>query len=110
MPICNILGTSLYVFCIIPNRQQDNTTIATVNLDFTLDGSPAGNFYHFPTDSNNNYYNYPVYTNTALTNEEHNFTLTPTPSDRTNGSVVLFDYAIYTYVASPLYNPPFRCR
>ncbi|RPD64605.1 hypothetical protein L226DRAFT_40200 [Lentinus tigrinus ALCF2SS1-7] len=79
------LGTAVYVYNILSN------TTETI-LSFTLDGVDDGHsFLHTPTTGEDVQYNALVYSNTNLSNVAHTLTILPEP-----GSVVLFDYAVYT--------------
>jgi hypothetical protein len=88
-------GTAVYLFCIVPNTVPGAGS-STVNLTFTLDGQSDGTFLHQPDGTQNIIYNVPVYARTSLDNKPH--TLVMSPVAGINSSLVLFDYAVYTFV------------
>ncbi|EPQ59188.1 hypothetical protein GLOTRDRAFT_125497 [Gloeophyllum trabeum ATCC 11539] len=87
-------GTAIYVYCIMDNTNGDYTRFT--NLSFALDNQPVGSYSHIP-----NYallpfqYNVLVYGNDKLENGAHNLTVIVGGSG--NSSLILFDYAVYTY-------------
>ncbi|TFK55643.1 hypothetical protein OE88DRAFT_643167 [Heliocybe sulcata] len=87
-------GTAIYAYCILANYIQYTTTLT--NLTFRLDGMSVGkNYVHVPTTSTSFQYNVPVYANDSIPNGEHTLEIEATGD--TNSSLVLFDYATYTY-------------
>ncbi|KAL4260900.1 hypothetical protein AB1N83_008823 [Pleurotus pulmonarius] len=92
-------GTSIYVYTIISNRLSD-----LQSYEFYIDNPnlPVGNFTHSSDGSDDFEYNYLLYSNTALNDGEHIFTLAstkPDQDDETNNDLLmllLFDYAVYT--------------
>jgi hypothetical protein len=88
-------GTAIYVFFIVPNYVQDATT--TVNTTFSIDGQPAGTYLHEPSTDTVYAYNVPVFSQGGLENTKHSLLITPTGGPKEN-SLLLFDYAVYTYV------------
>jgi hypothetical protein len=84
---------AIYVFCIVPNYVEWTTTLA--NMTFTLDGRPAGIYFHTPIATSSEYqYNVTVYTETSLENAQH--TLKVEAQAGTSSSYIAFDYALYT--------------
>lgn len=84
-------GVALYTFCIMPNTYNYSTF---ANYTFSIDGDFVGSYQHKPDGSQNISYQVPVYTNTSLANEAHEFIIhIPRGSTPT---LVLFDYVIYT--------------
>ncbi|KZT06161.1 uncharacterized protein LAESUDRAFT_200167 [Laetiporus sulphureus 93-53] len=93
-------GTAIWVYCIIPNFVDAVTVTTYVNLSFELDGDYVQTFSHEPELNNASMvYNITVYSNTSMDNREH--TLIMTPQHAVNASVVLFDWAQYTYDSDP---------
>jgi len=89
-------GTAIWVYCILPPRLF---TIATlVNMTIALDGETVG---HYDQESNSNGYNYnvTVYSSTDLANKEHSLEMTAMKEPAR--SVILFDWAEYTYDDDP---------
>ncbi|KAI0942227.1 hypothetical protein AcW1_002910 [Taiwanofungus camphoratus] len=88
-------GTAIYVFSIVPTTSPPNSDIVTgMQLIFTLDDQPAGQFAHEPDNGStiNFAYSFPVYVNESLAtlpSVQHNLTIQSL-------MVNLFDYAIYT--------------
>lgn len=90
----NFTGTALYVYCIIDN-QPGYTTLTALN--FTLDGDNAGWYVHYPNSAEGSFvYSVPVYSNNSIPNGNHNFVMT---AGGQVDSLVLFDFASYTYEA-----------
>lgn len=93
-----VIGIALYVFCILAEGVPDANT--ATELTFLMDNTASGTFIWTPNNSVEQYtYNASVYTNTNISTTAsgssglHNLTVLST-------QVVLFDYAIYTYVTS----------
>jgi len=86
-------GTAIWVYCVVPNHIQDASTL--VNISFTLDGSRVGTYMHQPNQSDVYEYNVTVYSNVTMENSEH--TLVMTAQDDPNPSIILFDWAKYTF-------------
>jgi hypothetical protein len=65
-------------------------------MTFTLDGMPSGSYVYTPpmdnTDSTSMRYNALVFAVEGLQNSNHDFVVEPV-----NGSIIMFDYAIYTF-------------
>lgn len=92
-------GTAIYAYCILANTVQYTTTLT--NLTFRLDGQGVGkNFVHVPTTSTDFQYNVPVYANESIANGQHLLEIEATGD--TNSSLVLFDYATYTFDSDPV--------
>lgn len=96
-------GIALYVFCILAEGVPGANT--ATDLTFLMDNTDTGTFYWSPNNSVEQYtYNVPVYTNTNIGTAAagpsglHNFTVLSIQA-------ILFDYAIYTYVASDSAKP-----
>ncbi|KAJ6457075.1 hypothetical protein C8R47DRAFT_174881 [Mycena vitilis] len=91
----DFVGTAVWVFCIVPPLLH-NDTITRYNLSFSLDnGAHIGRFGYSPTGGEF-LYNVPVVSLPSLPNATHN--LFVSTDDSVSGSVLLFDYAIYTSV------------
>ncbi|TFY65485.1 hypothetical protein EVJ58_g1953 [Rhodofomes roseus] len=86
-------GTAISVYCIIANLVESDITTFT-NISFEMDGAPAGHYVHTPNKGNFEY-NVTVYSVAGLSNEQH--TLIMTAAQGTSPSLVLFDWAMYTY-------------
>ncbi|KAH9930967.1 uncharacterized protein B0H18DRAFT_872741 [Fomitopsis serialis] len=89
-------GTALTVYCIMVSQ---GPVAWLTNLSFTLDGeisntafspSPVASTYGFQ-------YNVNVFSKSALSNEQHTFAMSAIAGS--SASVLLFDYAEYTYVS-----------
>lgn len=100
--LMHIVGTAIYVFCIIPNDITGGiTTLA--DLNFFVAGAYVGNYSHNPENTSAVLHHVPVYVNTGLSNTTHTFEIRPQadPSLGNHGhSLVMFDYAIYRQVYS----------
>lgn len=71
------------------------TTSSSTDLIFTLDGSEAGSFLHTPSGQPTYTFNVLGYANAAIGDGKHQLTI---EASGDSGSLILFDYAIYTYV------------
>ncbi|KLO16616.1 hypothetical protein SCHPADRAFT_937806 [Schizopora paradoxa] len=97
----NFTGTAIYLFAIIPNfAALPQTDPTAMNLTFTLDGKPHGQFRNNPTSlnsssSDNFIPNFAVFSAEGLLDGEHSIVVTVGPD-----SVFLFDYALVTQNAS----------
>ncbi|EJD35801.1 hypothetical protein AURDEDRAFT_175140 [Auricularia subglabra TFB-10046 SS5] len=89
-------GTEVYVFCVLVNNID--ITIQDTRLQFHLDGAPVGSFFHQADLTTSTYlYNQLVFQSQSLPLEEHMLEVINTATeDQTRGSLVLFDYVIYT--------------
>ncbi|KAJ7348879.1 hypothetical protein DFH08DRAFT_697253, partial [Mycena albidolilacea] len=86
-------GTAVWVFCIVP--PITTSEITRYNLSFNLDDrAHRGTFLFTPTSSSEFLYNVPAVSLPTLPNAAH--TLSITTDDSVNGSIFLFDYAVYT--------------
>ncbi|KAJ7700849.1 hypothetical protein B0H17DRAFT_925021, partial [Mycena rosella] len=90
------VGTAIHVFCILPPITPNVVTM--YNLNFTLDGASRGTFSKSPTSMTEFIYNLPVLFLDSLPNKPH--TLLISTDDSVDGSIFLFDYAVYTCVQS----------
>ncbi|KAJ7464469.1 hypothetical protein FB451DRAFT_1042421 [Mycena latifolia] len=86
-------GTAIFVFCVLANALED----AVTNSDFvfSLDGSPNDRFTHEPSSSPDYNYGVNVFSAHGLEQGPHEVVLT---TNNSAGSLLLFDYAIYTCV------------
>jgi hypothetical protein len=85
------------VFGIIPNLVPDASTF--VALGFSLDGDPAGTYFHKPDLGTAAFqYNVSMFSRSGLSNSAHTLVIEPR-SGPTQGqnSILLFDYAVYTF-------------
>ncbi|KAK7008272.1 hypothetical protein R3P38DRAFT_3211197 [Favolaschia claudopus] len=90
-------GTGIDVFCILANTLPNTDTITS--LAITLDGSPQQPFLHTPDSSSSYVYNAKVFSTSGLSQGPHEVVLL---TNRPEGSLLLFDYAQYTFeVADP---------
>jgi hypothetical protein len=95
----DVLGTAIYVYCIIVNQEMPSV-VTTTNLSLSLDGvitDPA--YVHTPDgigSTDGFLYNVPVYSNTSLENTNH--TLVFWANAQQGSAVILFDYVTYTFV------------
>jgi len=88
-------GTAVWVFCIVPPITTN--AITRYNLSFDLDdGAHRGTFLYSPTSSSEYLYNVPAVTLPSLPNTAH--TLLIATDDSVDGSIFLFDYAVYQTV------------
>ena len=88
----NFTGTAIYVYNILVN--QDPGTITFTNMTFHLNGSLVGQFMHTPERVIEVLYGVLVYANNSLENETH---LMEIRAGGTDISLILFDYAEYTF-------------
>ncbi|KAJ3913279.1 hypothetical protein F5877DRAFT_52646 [Lentinula edodes] len=87
-------GTSLDVFCIIPNPSDPGLT-STYNLTFELDGQPLEQTFTHESDSSNVFlFNTSVLSLENLTLAPHMFVMLA--ASTVVNSTLLFDYAMYT--------------
>lgn len=68
-----------------------------MNVSISLDQEHVGEFIYTPTTSTDFIYHFPVYANDTLSNTQHTLSLSAVGT--TNASLILFDYAMYTYVS-----------
>lgn len=88
-------GTAIYVYFILDNAESDGVTTRTA-MNISLDDQPVGEFIHEINDTDTFQYNGLVYSQTNLTSETHTVFLSA--DGVYPGSLLLFDYAVYTYV------------
>ncbi|EJD35774.1 hypothetical protein AURDEDRAFT_175169 [Auricularia subglabra TFB-10046 SS5] len=87
-------GTAVYIFCIVPNGIP-NTPENVTRLSFYLDDSLSGNYLHHVDKTLDQYlYNQLVFSGDGLTADNHTLRIVNQPAD--TGSLILFDYAVYT--------------
>ncbi|KAF7349822.1 hypothetical protein MVEN_01282500 [Mycena venus] len=89
--ILNFTGTAIYFFGIVPNAAPTGA-IRLVNLTFTLDGTFAGAYTHFPDNSGQILYSVPMLSKDGLSNNPHTLV-----AQAQSSSLLLFDYAMYTF-------------
>lgn len=97
-------GSKIYIFCILANNV--GLTWQDTRLSFYLDGGakPVADFLHTPDMAVASFlYNQLVFESDSLTDGNHNLLVNNYASDG-NGSLILFDYAIYTTEADQ--DPP----
>ncbi|KAJ7042046.1 hypothetical protein C8F04DRAFT_114999 [Mycena alexandri] len=91
----DFVGTAIYVFCIVPPIETN--VISRYSLTFSLDdGASQGTFLYSPTSNTDFLYNVSVVSLPSLANKAHK--LLVSTDDEVNGSIFLFDYAVYTCV------------
>ncbi|KAJ3967282.1 hypothetical protein EV361DRAFT_505491 [Lentinula raphanica] len=94
----NFTGTSLDVYCIIPNPSNQDL-ISTYNLTFSLDGQPLPQTFSHRSDLSDNFtYNSSVLSLEGLSLTNHVFTMLA--ASTTVNSSLLFDYARYSNITS----------
>jgi hypothetical protein len=100
------LGTAIYLYAIEANYIPNGITTMS-NLTIQLDGETVGTHHHQPDYSISQVsYNVSIYTNTAMQNGDHSIIVSQVASSTGDQghSLLLFDYAIYTYVSMPLFH------
>ncbi|KAJ7281950.1 hypothetical protein C8J57DRAFT_1056257 [Mycena rebaudengoi] len=85
-------GTAIQVFVIVPPFVEGQT--GDYNLAFTFDGDAAGTYSQSASPSDY-LYNVSALSMDSLSNTPHTLVMSTNP-DSANGSIFLFDYAIYT--------------
>jgi hypothetical protein len=91
-------GTAIYMYGLLANTAAN--IVRTTNLTFTLDGAPAGTFFH-PADATETIvYNVSLFSKDDIPNGPHTLVATATPGPILS-SLIMFDYAIYTFDDSP---------
>ncbi|KZT74166.1 hypothetical protein DAEQUDRAFT_761603 [Daedalea quercina L-15889] len=89
-------GTAIWVNCILVNSANSSGTTIFTNISFELDGAVAGTYDHVPDPSASPYlYNITTFSNTNLDMGEH--TLVMTALQGSDPSLLLFDWAQYTF-------------
>ncbi|KAK0184712.1 hypothetical protein F5146DRAFT_938126 [Armillaria mellea] len=90
-------GSAIYVYLILCNYPKSTGLVSDVVCDFRLDGEVVGSYSH---DNDGTYqfeYNVLAYSNASLSDEDHTLVMETTGTEL---SYLIFDYAVYTYVAS----------
>ncbi|KZT67716.1 hypothetical protein DAEQUDRAFT_766879 [Daedalea quercina L-15889] len=88
-------GTAIWVYGIMLNSMPP-PIITLTNVSFKLDGATAGTFVHVPSPAQEQlHYNVTIFNRMELENVEH--TLVMTVMQDPDPSVLLFDWAEYTY-------------
>ncbi|EJD35799.1 hypothetical protein AURDEDRAFT_130433 [Auricularia subglabra TFB-10046 SS5] len=89
-------GTQVYVFCVLVN--DIGITIQDTRLQFNLDGALADSFFHQADLTRTDYlYDQLVFHSQSLPLGEHTLEIVNTATkDQFHGSLLLFDYVIYT--------------
>jgi hypothetical protein len=98
-------GTAVYVYALLANGIPGSPGVTTTtNLSFVLDGAHAGDFVHNPDGSGATQYNVNVYAKARLHNGNHTLVIHPMAAGLADAqhSLILFDYAVYTFVRTPL--------
>ncbi|KAF8995037.1 hypothetical protein BDQ17DRAFT_1251092 [Cyathus striatus] len=89
-------GTAIYVFCALA-LASTSTFTAYSNMSFYIDGETVGHFERVPPGVPGYEYNVPVYSNTALSPEQHVLVLENGHIGGGGGpSMTLLDYLIYS--------------
>jgi hypothetical protein len=89
-------GTTIDVFFIVLNSVPNTDTHAAYN--FILDGSQGTPYTHVPDSTSTILYSVPVFSKAGLENTQHTLVIQPFLQPDTNATLLLFDYAQYTYV------------
>ncbi|KAL4259907.1 hypothetical protein AB1N83_008557 [Pleurotus pulmonarius] len=89
-------GVALYVFCIIANMPPPSGRgfDSFADYQFLLDGDFVGEYKHAVEDTDDYFYNTPVYVNRTIPDAFHNFSIVVNSTEQ--AVLILFDYAIYT--------------
>ncbi|KAH9031891.1 hypothetical protein EDB85DRAFT_2145827 [Lactarius pseudohatsudake] len=90
----NFTGSAIYLFCVLPLGIPPNTnsTPTLMNLTFTLDGEPAGSFFHNGSTNTGGFQsNVPVFSRGNLSDSAHNLFINLGPN-----SVFLLDRYVST--------------
>ncbi|KZV84451.1 hypothetical protein EXIGLDRAFT_288776 [Exidia glandulosa HHB12029] len=95
----SFMGTSIRMYCALANKLDIKLTNRATHLAFYLDDSavPASTFDHEPTNDPGFIYNQLVFESDNLPLGQHTVVLSNLGT-LDKGSLVLFDYAVYTYV------------
>ncbi|EJD35777.1 hypothetical protein AURDEDRAFT_175174 [Auricularia subglabra TFB-10046 SS5] len=102
----NFEGTKIYAFCILFN--DIGTRSDRTRLSFYLDGAlnSTQDFLHMPNPAEDHYlYNRLVYESEPLTAGNHSLVISNWADSKT-GSLILFDYALYTMEDTPAQAAP----
>ncbi|KAH9056443.1 hypothetical protein EDB87DRAFT_1687441 [Lactarius vividus] len=90
----NFTGSAIYLFCVLPLGVPPNTnsTPTLMNLTFTLDGEPAGSFFHNGSTNTGGFQSdVSVFSRGNLSGSVHNLLVNLGPN-----SVFLLDYYVFT--------------
>ncbi|KAI9461945.1 hypothetical protein BJY52DRAFT_1185291 [Lactarius psammicola] len=90
----NFTGSAIYLFCVLPLGVPPNTnsTPTLMDLTFTLDGEPAGSFFHNGSTNTGGFQsNIPVLSRGNLSDSAHNLLVNLGPN-----SVFLLDYYVFS--------------
>ena len=90
-------GTAVYVYNVLVNQGTPDVQTST-NITFELDGNLAGGFAYEPTSSTEFDYNHLVFAKNSLENTNHVLVIQPAENQT---SLILFDYAMYTFTDDP---------
>ncbi|KAF8494377.1 hypothetical protein F5888DRAFT_654714 [Russula emetica] len=88
----NFTGSAIYLYCILPlgKPPHADSTPTLVNLTFTFDSEPAGNFLHSGSATNHGFQsNVSVFSRGGLSDSTHSLLVNIGPN-----SVFLFDYYV----------------
>ncbi|KAJ7210424.1 hypothetical protein GGX14DRAFT_363358 [Mycena pura] len=97
-------GTAISLFCILANTAFGH--IATSDFSLSIDGTTHGTFTHTPDNTSDFIYQAKVFEVHDLANVEHKAVLS---TNNPAGSLLLFDYASYTYVRGLPITAPHQC-
>ncbi|KAJ7097259.1 hypothetical protein B0H15DRAFT_35317 [Mycena belliarum] len=89
-------GTSINVFCILANTIPGGAGTRT-DLAFLLDGSPQAPFSHRPDSTSGYLYNQNVLSVSGLAQASHRLVVSSNLPPDANATLMLFDYAQYTF-------------
>lgn len=90
--LTSFLGSAIYLYCILPPGKlpNDNSTPTLMNLTFTFDSEPAGNFLHSGSVINHGFQStVSVFSRGGLSGSTHSLLVNLGPN-----SVFLFDYYV----------------
>jgi hypothetical protein len=89
-------GTTIDVYCIVLNYVPNTNTHAAYN--FVLDSAQGTPYTHAPDSTSTILYNVPVFSKAGLSNTHHTLEIQPFLQPGSDQTLILFDYAQYTYV------------
>ena len=95
----SFLGSAIYLYCILPLGKPPNadSTPTFMNLTFTLDSEPAGNFVHNGSANNQGFQsNVSVFSRGGLSGSTHTLLV-----NLGQNSVFVFDYYVVTRADCP---------